>query len=86
MPEILKLITEQYEDEQFLIIDGFNDCIIGVDEDTMKVIYLESLILKKLMSEYYMKEEVATKHFECCIQGGKFEGKPIICRDFKHFQ
>lgn len=36
--KFLKII-EQYPDETFTIADGFDDAIIGVDEENGKVVY-----------------------------------------------
>lgn len=35
---MLDLIISQY-DEELLIADGFDDAIIGIDENTMRLIY-----------------------------------------------
>lgn len=32
-------IIEEYPDESFVIADGFDDAIIGVDEDKLKIVY-----------------------------------------------
>ena len=36
---LLKGIISYYEDEEFLLADGFDDAVIGVDESTMRIIY-----------------------------------------------
>ena len=32
-------LTENFEGEDFLVADGFDDAIIGVDENSMRIIY-----------------------------------------------
>ena len=36
---MIEKIVEAYYDEDFLKADGFDEAVIGVDEDTMRLIY-----------------------------------------------
>lgn len=35
----IELIKELYSDEEFLIADGFDEAIIGVDEQNIRIVY-----------------------------------------------
>lgn len=73
-------IIEQYEDETFLKASGFDEAIIGVDENTMKLIYSEKKCIEILMMD--MSEEDAIEHFNFNVRGGYVGDKtPIWCSD-----
>ena len=73
-------ILEQYEDETFLKASGFDEAIIGVDENTMKLIYSEKKCIEILMMD--MSEEDAIEHFNFNVRGGYVGDKtPIWCSD-----
>ena len=48
---LIDSIIENYE-EDFLIADGFDDAIIGVDESSMRLIYSVSKCISILDSTY----------------------------------
>jgi hypothetical protein len=73
-------ITERYEDETFLKVDGFDEAIIGVDEATMRLIYSVSLCIEILMRD--MPEEDALEYFSFNVSGAYVGDKtPIWCTD-----
>ena len=75
-------IIEVYEDEEFLKADGFDDAIIGVDENTMRLIYSVKKCIEILISEG-MSEEDALEHFNYNVSGGYVgEKTPIWCNDY----
>lgn len=75
-----ELIVESYEDEDFLIADGFDEAIIGVDEHSMRVIYSVSKCIEILMKD--MSEEAALEHFSYNVSGAYVgEKTPIWCTD-----
>jgi hypothetical protein len=77
---MLESILEQYEDEQFLKADGFDDAIIGVDEPTMRLIYSVSKCIQILCRD--MDEEDAMEHFDFNVRGSYVgEKTPIWCQD-----
>lgn len=77
---MINQIIEQYEDETFLIADGFDEAILGVDETSMRLIYSVSKCLEILMRE--MSEEDAMEHFSYNVSGGYVgEKTPIWCWD-----
>lgn len=78
---MLSDILQSYPDEKFLIADGFDDAIIGVDLMTMKLIYSVSKCINILMSEE-MTEEEAEEFFEFNVSGAYMgEKTPIWCYD-----
>jgi hypothetical protein len=44
----LEQILERYPDENVIIADGFDSAILGIQEETMRVIYSVRLIVKIL--------------------------------------
>lgn len=78
---ILDSILESYDGEEFLLADGFNDAVIGVEESSMRLIYSVSKCIEILISEN-MTEEDAIEYFEfnviCAYVGEK---TPIWCGD-----
>jgi len=67
---MLELILENYNDEDFLIADGFNDAIIGVDESSMRLIYSVSKCLNILETVEKMSELEALEYFTFNVSGG----------------
>lgn len=77
---MINKIIENYDDENFLKADGFDDAIIGVDETTMRLIYSVSKCINILMQN--MNEEDALEYFNYNVSGS-FVGEktPIWCFD-----
>lgn len=76
----IELILNQYPDEEFLLADGFNDAILGVDEKEMKLIYSVSKCLDIL--KLNMSREEAVEYFEFNVSGAYMgEKTPIWCYD-----
>ena len=79
---MLNELIEYYQDEEFLIADGFNDAIIGVDESSMRIIYSEKKCIYILMSQG-MTQEDAIEFFDFNVRGSYVgEQTPIWCSDF----
>lgn len=77
---MLDNIIEKYPDETFLIADGFDKAIIGVEEKNMVLIYQVSKCLNILAQE--MSYEDAIEYFEfnvCSAYVG--EKTPVWCFD-----
>ena len=73
-------IFERYEDELFLKADGFDEAIIGVDENTMRLISSVKKCIEILMLD--MSEEDALEHFNYNVRGSYVgEKTPIWCSD-----
>jgi len=77
---MLQDIIENYYEYDFLIADGFNDAIIGVDETSMRLIYSVRKCLEILQE--YLDEEDAIEYFEYNVSGAYVgEQTPIWCHD-----
>lgn len=77
----LDFIVATFPDEKFLIADGFNDAVIGVEDSSMRLIYSVKKCIDVLVSEGMSVEE-AFEHFEYNVKGGYIgEKTPIWCDD-----
>lgn len=73
---------EAYPDDVFLKANGFDNAIIGVDENTMRLIYSESKCIEVLQTEHGMNLIDAIEHFDFNVKGSYVgEGTPIWCAD-----
>lgn len=78
---MIESIIENYPDENFLKADGFDEAIIGIDENSMRLIYSVSKCIEVLMRD--MSEEDAIEHFSFNVSGGYVGDKtPIWCSDY----
>ena len=78
----LECIIENYPDEQFLKIDGFDDAILGVETKTLNLVYSKSLIINTLMSRDKMSYDEAIEYYEFNIEGAYLgEDTPIYVDD-----
>jgi hypothetical protein len=78
---MLDKILEWFPEEEILKADGLDEAIIGIEEDTMRLIYSKSEVIKILVKEG-MSEEDALEHFSYNIQGAYMgEKTPIWCID-----
>jgi hypothetical protein len=77
---ILEEIFERYPDVEFLIADGFNDAVIGVEENEMRLIYSVSKCLEILEKD--MEGLDAIEYFTYNVSGAYMGDKtPIWCWD-----
>lgn len=77
---MIERIIEHYPDEEFLKADGFDEAIIGVEENEMRLIYSVSKCLETL--EQHMTELDAMEYFTFNISGAYVGDKtPIWCWD-----
>lgn len=82
MSKTLDNIIEAFPEESFLTADGFDNCIIGLEAVSMRLIYSKSKIIMQLVSEGLTLEE-AFEHFGFNIEGSYVgEQTPIWCDDF----
>jgi hypothetical protein len=73
-------IIEAYYDESFLKADGFDKAIIGVDNNSHKLVYSVSKCIDILCED--MSEEDALEHFAYNVSGAYVgEQTPIWCFD-----
>jgi len=77
---MLEQIIENYYDEEILKADGFDDAVIGIEENEMRLIYSVKKCLTIL--EQDMNETDAMEYFTYNVSGS-YVGKktPIWCWD-----
>jgi hypothetical protein len=77
---MLDKILDWFPEDEILKADGFDDAIIGIDEETMRLIYSVSKCIDILKKD--MEEEEAVEHFNFNVKGAYFGDKtPIWCID-----
>lgn len=77
---MLQKILELYPDYEFLIADGFDDAIIGIDEKDMRIIYSYNKCIDILSKN--MDKESAEEYFYFNVQDAHVgENTPIYCMD-----
>ena len=78
---MLNEILESYPDDSFLKADGFDDAVIGLDEQSMRLVYSVSKCIAILRTEG-MTEEDALEHFSFNVSGAYVgDQTPIWCND-----
>ena len=74
-----KSILDEFA-EGAIILDGFDDCIVGISEqfgEGNRIVYSKEKIIKKLSED--MSEEEALEYYDFNILGGYFgEQNPIF--------
>jgi hypothetical protein len=77
---MLNNIIEAFPEESFLTADGFDEAIIGVDEQTMRLIYSYTKCIEILEKD--MSTSDALEYFIYNVQGSYVgEKTPIWCYD-----
>jgi hypothetical protein len=80
--KILDALIETYPDEDLLIAEGFNEAVLGIEENTMRVIYSVSKCLE-IIEAMGMPEQEALEHFYYNVHGSYIgEKTPIFCFDY----
>lgn len=78
----LHSIYDKYPDEVFVSADGFDDAILGVDDDKMILIYSTKKVLNILIEGEEMSYEDALEHFYYNIKGSYVgEKTPLFIDD-----
>ena len=81
MSNVLSAILDAYPDDNFLIADGFNDAVIGLDEQSGRLVYSISKCIAILKKDG-MTEEDALEHFSYNVSGAYVgEQTPIWVND-----
>jgi hypothetical protein len=76
----IDIIKELYPDEEFLIADGFDDAIIGVDENNSRIVYDIDEVINILIMEG-MDVNEAIEFYEYNISGAYVgEKTPVFMR------
>jgi hypothetical protein len=79
---MLEIIIENYQDEEILKADGFDDAVIGIDTNSMRLIYSVQKCID-ILKEDEMDEIDAIEYFEYNVLGAYVgEKTPIWCNDF----
>lgn len=77
---MLEDIISSYEDEQFVKADGFDEAVIGVDINTMRLIYSYTKCIDILSEDMPVND--AREYFEYNVSGAYVgEKTPIWCMD-----
>lgn len=79
---MLNTIIENYPDEKILKADGFDDAVIGIEVNSMRLVYSTKKTIAILISRESMTELEALEYFDFNI-GGAYVGEktPIWCDD-----
>lgn len=78
---MLEGIVEYYQDEEILKADGFDDAVIGIDTQTMRLIYSVTRCVEILVVDG-MDVEEAMEYFDFNVRGSYVgEKTPIWCDD-----
>jgi hypothetical protein len=64
----LEQILELYPDDTFMVADGFDDAIIGVDENNLKIVYDIDEVINILIRDG-MDVDEAIEYYEYNIAG-----------------
>jgi hypothetical protein len=80
---LLETILENRPDETFLKADGLDEAVIGVDENSGRLIYSITRCLEVLMMNQDMTMEDAVEYFDFNVIGAYMgEQTPIFCNDY----
>jgi hypothetical protein len=60
----LEEIIEMFPDEEFLTADGFDDAIVGVEPNTMRLVYSRDKMIGILIEDEEMEEIDAIEYLE----------------------
>jgi len=77
---MLDKILELYPEEEFLKADDFDEAVIGMEDNQLRLIYSVSKCIEILKRD--MTEEEAIEHFDFNVKGAYVgEKTPIWCVD-----
>jgi len=79
--KILESVIEIYPDKDLLIAEGFDEAVLGIEEDTLRIIYSVSKCIE-IIEAQGMPEQEALEHFYFVVTSS-YVGKksPIFCFD-----
>ena len=83
MSNLLNQIFEAYPDDTFLKADGWDEAIVGLEENTMRLVYSKDAIIDMLVLDNEMDYDEAHEFFDYNI-GGAYVGSqtPIFITQF----
>ena len=75
---VLERIMDDYPDDEFMKVNGFDDAIVGYDGANSRLVYDTKKVIDALVQQG-MDEEEAIEYFDFNIAGSHFgEGTPIF--------
>lgn len=78
---LLTAIVDNYTDEEIIKADGLDEAVIGIEENSMRLIYSMKKCIRIFRKEG-MSEEEALDHYYYNVQGSYVgEKTPIWCND-----
>ena len=78
---MLDKILNWFPEDEILKADGFDEAIIGIDDEPMQLIYSASKCIDILAKD--MSEEEAVEYFDFNVKGAYMGDKtPIWCIDY----
>ena len=79
---MLKNIIEYYPNEEIIKANGLDDAVIGIEVNSIRLIYSSTKIIEILMIQNNMELEDALEYYEFNISGAYIgEKTPIYCDD-----
>lgn len=75
-------IVNFYQDYMFVKYNGFDDCIIGVCDESKVLIYSMNKMIQSLQKNDGMALHEAIEYFDFNIASIRGNNFPIICVDF----
>jgi hypothetical protein len=79
---MLEEIVESYYEDEILKADGFDSAVIGIDSNSLRLIYSVKKCIEILMNEESMSHEDAIDYFDYNVSSAYVgEKTPIWCRD-----
>ena len=79
---MLKNIIEYYPNEEIIKANGLDDAVIGIEVNSIRLIYSSTKIIEILMIQNNMELEDALEYYEFNIVGAYIgEKTPIYCDD-----
>lgn len=81
----LQQITEAYPEEQFIYPTGYEECIVGIETESLVLIMDSDKIIAQIMKEDGISHEDAQEHYSFNIAGSRAgEGYPIYIRTLEN--
>ena len=79
---MLEGIVESYYEDEILKADGFDSAVIGIDVNSLRLIYSVKKCIEILVNEESMSYEDAIEHFDYNVSSSYVgEKTPIWCQD-----
>lgn len=73
-------LEDLFKEGRYILLDGYDEAIIGVTLDKTRLIYSSNAIIQKLVRDG-MNEDQAYEFFEFNIYGSKIKDCPLFLMD-----